>query len=148
LKTETRRVRARLETEKSAGRKGRNIDIKFGEGGMLDVYFAMRYLQLCDNVPDDEQNRSTSEMLSKLRESDSLSLKDFQNFSDGYLFLSELDHNLRLIIGRSTLLPVANPKALQTITQRLKLDSINDLHEKLTFHRLNIRASFENVLKD
>ncbi len=147
LKTETRRVRERLETEKSAGRKGKNIDIKFGEGGMLDVYFAMRYLQLCDNVPDDEKNRSTSEILIKLRENNSLSVEDFQNFSDGYLFLSELDHNLRLIIGRSTLLPVANPKALQTITQRLKLNSINDLHEKLTFHRLNIRASFENILK-
>ncbi len=148
LKTETKRVRVRLETEKSAGRKGKNIDIKFGEGGMLDIYFAMRFLQLCDDVPDDEQNRSTSEMLIKLRENNSLSAEDFQNFYDGYQFLSELDHNLRLIIGRSTLLPVANSKALQTITQRLKLDSINDLHEKLTFHRLNIRASFENILKD
>lgn len=148
LREETRRVRERLETEKSAGRKGKNIDIKFGEGGMLDVYFAMRYLQLRDNVPDDEQNRSTSEMLVRLRERKSLSEEDFQNFSNGYLFLSELDHNLRLIIGRSTLLPVANPKALQTITQRLKLNSIDDLHEKLTFHRLQIRASFENIMKN
>ncbi len=148
LRNETLRVRERLQNEKSAARKSKNIDIKFGVGGMLDVYFAMRFLQLRDNVPDDEQNRSTTEMLAKLRENNSLSEDDFQNFSNGYLFLSELDHNLRLIIGRSTLLPVANPKALQIITQRLKLNSIKNLHEKLTFHCLNIRASFENILKN
>ncbi len=147
LKTQTRRVRDRLEKEKSAGGKGKNIDIKFGEGGMLDIYFAMRFLQLCDNVPDDAENRSTTEILYKLRKHKSLTEEDFQNFLNGYQFLSELDHNLRLIVGRSTLLPAANPKILQTIAQRLKIGSIENLHEKLTFHRLNIRASFENILK-
>lgn len=148
LQAETLRVRERLEKEKSSGRKGKNIDIKFGEGGMLDVYFATRFLQLRDNVPEDAIKRSTTETLTKLRENNLLSEEDFQNFSKGYLFLSQLDHNLRLIIGRSTLLPIANPKALHTITQRLKLKSLDDLREKLTIHRLNIRASYENILKN
>jgi glutamine synthetase adenylyltransferase len=114
---------------------------------MLDVYFAMRFLQLRDNFPDDAENRSTDFMLEKLYENKSLTGEDYANFSGGYSFLSELDHNLRLTVGRSTRLPVANQNALQIISERMKLGSINEFLQKLTFHRLNIRASFENILK-
>ena len=145
LKDETRRVRKRLEEEKSAIRTGKEIDIKFGAGGMLDVYFAMRFLQLRDNVPDDAAHRSTLVMLDKLYEKSSLEKDDFQNFSDGYAFLSELDHNLRLVVGRSTRLPMSNQTALQTICSRMRIASVKDLLEQLTLHRLNIRASFEKI---
>jgi len=148
LKNETWRVRNRLEEQKSVSKRGREIDIKFGAGGMLDVYFAMRFLQLRDNFPDDAENRSTEFMLERLYENNSLSDEDFENLSKGYLFLSELDHNLRLTVGRSTRLPVANQNALQIVAERMKIGSIGDFSEKLTFHRLNIRASFENILKD
>lgn len=148
LKSETRRVRNRLEEQKSASKRGREVDIKFGAGGMLDVYFAMRFLQLRDAIPDDAENRSTEFMLGRLSENKSLSDENFENFSKGYLFLSELDHNLRLAVGRSTRLPAANQNALQIICERMKIGSISAFLEKLTFHRLNIRASFENILKD
>ena len=147
LKDETWRVRKRLEEEKSAIRKGKEIDIKFGAGGMLDIYFAMRFLQLRDNVPDDAANRSTLFMLNKLHEKNSLSTEDLHIFKNGYEFLSELDHHLRLTVGRSTRLPIANQTALQTIVKRMKLASIKDLLEQLTFYRLNIRASFENIVR-
>ncbi|HEY0048099.1 MAG TPA: hypothetical protein VGB68_02355, partial [Pyrinomonadaceae bacterium] len=116
-------------------------------GGMLDVYFAMRFLQLRDNVPDDAENRSTRAMLRKLRENGSLDEADFQAFDDGYDFLSCLDHSLRLTVGRTNRLPMANPSAMRTIVERMNLASTNDLLEKLTFHRLEIRGAFENALK-
>jgi len=147
LKSETWRVRQRLEEEKSASKRGGEIDIKFGAGGMLDVYFAMRFLQLRDALPDDAENRSSGFMLRRLYENKSLSREDFENFSNGYEFLSELDHHLRLTVGRSTRLPVANQHALHVICERMRIGSVGELHEKLTFHRLNIRASFENILK-
>ena len=147
LKNETQRIRERLEEQKSTSKRGREIDIKFGAGGMLDVYFAMRFLQLRDDFPDDAENRSTDFMLAKLYENNSLNDENFTNFSSGYSFLSELDHNLRLTVGRSTRLPVANQNALLIISERMKLGSINDFLEKLTIHRLNIRASFENIIK-
>lgn len=147
LKNETWRVRQRLEAEKSASKRGREIDIKFGAGGMLDVYFAMRYLQLRDNFPDEDENRSTDFMLRRLYKNKSLGGEDFECFARGYEFLSELDHNLRLTVGRSTRLPVANQNALQIISERMKIASVGEFYEKLTFHRLNIRASFENILK-
>ncbi len=146
LKVETLRIREGLEKRKSASRKGRELDIKFGEGGMLDVYFAVRFLQLRDNMRDFGENRSTVFTLEKLFENGSINEEDFRNFSGGYKFLSELDHNLRLTIGRSTRLPLANKKTLETIARRMNLSSIENLLERLTFHRLNIRASFEKVL--
>lgn len=147
LKDETRRIREKLEEEKSTSRrKGKEIDIKFGAGGMLDVYFAVRFLQLRDDLPDAEDDRSTLFTLEKLYENNSLSKENFKNFSDGYRFLTELDHNLRLTVGRSTRLPLANQKSLETVTGRMRIGSVGNLLEKLTFHRLNIRASFENIL--
>lgn len=145
LRTETRRVRLQLE-KKRVRNAAREIDIKFGEGGMLDVYFLMRFLQLRDNVPDDAANRSSAFMLRKLFKNGSLAKEDYKNLSEGYEFLSDLDHNLRLTIGRSTRVPASNRKVLDTISERMKLASAGDVLEKLTFHRLNIRAAFDNIV--
>ncbi len=145
LRDETRRIRERLETEKSNARRTTEIDIKFGAGGMLDVYFAVRFLQLRDDVPDDANNRSTAHTLAKLHENESISREDFLNFADGYEFLTELDHQLRLTVGRSSKIPLANRDALEIIARRMNRASVNDLFERLTVHRLNIRASFEHI---
>ncbi|HEX8247023.1 MAG TPA: hypothetical protein VF599_02470 [Pyrinomonadaceae bacterium] len=145
LKTETAHIRERLEKEKT--RRAQDFNIKFGAGGMLDVYFAMRFLQLRDEVPDDAENRSTRAMLRKLYENGSLAENDFHAFDGGYDFLSCLDHNLRLTVGRTNRLPMANPAAMQTIVERMNLNSTSDLLENLTFHRLEIRNAFENLLK-
>lgn len=147
LRAETRRVRERLEQEKSINRKNSETDIKFGAGGMLDVYFAARFLQLRHNIPDEAENRSTASTLEKLRAKNVLDKEDFQNLSDGYEFLSEFDHNLRLTVGRSTRVPLANQTILQIIAERMKIASIQQLLETLTLYRLNIRASFEHILE-
>ena len=146
LREETRSIRQRLEEKKAKRSPNGQIDIKFGEGGMLDIYFAVRFLQLRDNVSDEGKNRSTSFTLERLYENNSLETKDYQNFCEGYKFLSELDHNLRLTVGRSTRLPAANQEILHTIAKRMNLFSVQILFETLTYHRLNIRNSFENVL--
>ena len=146
LRRETRRIRNRLESEKSGTKKGKEIDIKFGEGGLQDVYFSIRYLQLRDSVLDDPNDRSTHFSLEKLHANDSLSSENFAALSEGYSFLSSLDHYLRLIVGRSTRLPLANRKALALIANRMKLESIDQLLEKLTFHRLGVRSAFDDIV--
>ncbi len=143
LQTESRRVRERLEQEKT--RHPKDIDIKFGAGGMLDVYFAIRYLQLRDNVRDAGEIRSTLFTLNRLFENNSLDEENFNIFTEGYKFLGAIDHNLRLTVGRSTSLPLANQNALQIIASRMELDSVKDLLEKLTLHRLNIRHAYTNI---
>ncbi len=152
LKDETRRVRLALESERSKLRRGSGIDIKYGSGGMLDIYFAMRYLQLRDNVPDDAEDRSTPFMLRRLGEKYSQTdpndaiLSTLDSLSESYEFLAAIDHNLRLTVGRTTRIPIANQTALTTIANRMDLGSSADLLEHLTIHRLTIRSAFEEIL--
>ncbi|NJM52290.1 MAG: hypothetical protein HC846_02175 [Blastocatellia bacterium] len=91
-------------------------------------------------MPDDSENRSTLFMLKKLAEKGSLSVENFKMLYEGYGFLSRLDHALRLTFGRSAVLP----NNLEAISKRLKIDNLLEI---LTFHRLNIRSAYENILK-
>lgn len=146
LRNETRRVRDRLEQQRASAKQSRDIDIKFGAGGMLDVYFAMRFLQLRDGVTEDDSDRSTDHMLLRLRDAGSFGAADFDGMREGYLFLTELDHELRLTVGRSTRLPAANRRALAVIAERMNLASVEELFEKLTMHRLNVRATYDDLM--
>lgn len=146
LRDETRRVRLALEKQRSRTRRSHEVDIKYGAGGMLDVYFAMRYLQLRDNVPDDPADRSTPFMLDMLRTADSLEAETHAGIKCGYEFLSGLDHNLRLTVGRTTRVPLANEKVLTDVAKRMGLTSHATLLEQLTLHRLAVRAAFDEIV--
>ena len=145
LKAETRRVRDRLEHEK--GRRGRQvgIDIKYGPGGMLDVYFAARYLQLRDEVMDEGDDRSTIYTLERLREEGSLAEDDFETLSSGYSLLRKIDHNLRLIVGRSTRLPDPDHVIARDVAKRMGLDAA-ELRETLLEKMKEIRAAYTRIL--
>ncbi|HEX6718424.1 MAG TPA: hypothetical protein VF088_15060 [Pyrinomonadaceae bacterium] len=146
LKSVTRRVRDRLEKEK--GSRGRKLgtDIKYGPGGMLDVYFAARYLQLRDEVMDEGDDRSTSFTLERLREEGSLSEDDFLVLSSGYGLLRSIDHNLRLIVGRSTHLPDPNHVTARDVATRMGLESAVELQEALTNQMQAIRAAYKRIV--
>lgn len=146
LANETSRVRTLLEKEKVRVRRSKDIDIKYGPGGLLDVYFAMRYLQLRDNVPDRSDDRSTEFMLDELHRHGSLSQAHHETLSAGYRFLSALDHNLRLLVDRTTRLPLANTSALDDIARRMGLEDHAALVEHLTLHRINLRKTFEEIV--
>jgi glutamate-ammonia-ligase adenylyltransferase len=145
LKQETRRVRDRLEKEKSKSGRHRGIDIKYGPGGMLDVYFAVRYLQLRDDVRDEGEDRSTTATLERLREVESLGEEDYVALSDGYALLRSVDHSLRLIAGRSTRLPAADHPVMRDIAKRLGYSSANALTGALKDHLTSIRAAYGRI---
>lgn len=147
LKAVTRHVRERLEKEK--GSRGRQLgtDIKYGPGGMLDVYFASRYLQLRDEVLDEGEDRSTAFTLERLREEGSLSEDDFSVLSSGYSLLRSIDHNLRLIITRrSTRLPDPNHAAATDVATRVGFDSVYEMNEALTSQMQAIREAYNRIL--
>ena len=145
LKAVTRHVRDRLEKEK--GSRGRKLgtDIKYGPGGMLDVYFASRYLQLRDEVMDEGEDRSTAFTLERLREEGSLSEDDFAALSGGYDLLRSIDHNLRLIVGRSTRLPDPNHPTARDVATRVGFESAEDLEQTLTDQMKAIRAAYLRI---
>ena len=147
LRLETRRVRKRLEREKTA-RRTNSTDIKYGAGGMLDVYFATRYLQLRDNVPDEGRDRSTRAVLERLHNARSLGGEDYRAMKDGYTLLRALDHALRFMMGRSTRLPATDHPALKDLARRLNYDSPDDLTASLASHMKGIRAAYERITGD
>lgn len=155
LKQETRRVRERLELEKGraalangrrAGRGGRhNIDIKYSAGGMLDVYFATRYLQLRDDIADEGDDRSTLATLVRLEANGSLETRDYDALSQGYELLRSVDHHLRLIVGKVAALPSADYPVFREIARRLDFASAHDLSESLRERTLAIREAYDRI---
>lgn len=146
LRMETRRVRERLEQEKAAARSARGgTDIKYGPGGMLDIYFAARYLQLRYGVREELEDRSTRATLERLRAAGALGETDYEAMNEGYAHLRTLDHYLRLIVGRSTRLPAIDHPALRDIARCMGHASSQDLTESLDAHRANIRAAYDRI---
>ncbi|MEP6945764.1 MAG: hypothetical protein ABJA02_07595 [Acidobacteriota bacterium] len=146
LAGETLRIRNALETGRVRPRRGADVDIKYGSGGMLDVYFAMRFLQLRDNVPDHPGDRSTEYMLELLKGNGSMTDEAYGSLSAGYAFLSDLDHNIRLTVGRTTRVPLGNTPAMDAIARRMRVASPADLAENLTLHRIEIRSAFDAIV--
>ena len=146
LKDVTRHVRERLEKEKGARGRKPGTDIKYGPGGMLDVYFASRYLQLRDEVLDEGEDRSTAFTLESLREEGSLSEDDFVVLSSGYSLLRSIDHNLRLIMHRSTRLPDPNHVAAKDVATRAGFSSVPEMQQTLTEQMRAIRETYNRIL--
>ncbi len=146
LKLESWRIRQRLESERSAGRSGKIIDIKYGEGGLQDVYFAIRYLQLATGIMDRGSDSSTAVTLKRLLEGNAISFATYTRLDSGYRFLSLLDHNIRLAVGRSTIVPLANRDLLSVISERMGRSSAGAMLEELAEKRMAVREGFEEVL--
>ncbi|MGH9874051.1 MAG: hypothetical protein ACRD9S_16490 [Pyrinomonadaceae bacterium] len=155
LKQETRRVRERLELEKGRGlaRNGRrggrggrhDIDIKYSAGGMLDVYFATRYLQLRDDLADEGENRSTLATLERLEANGSLESRDYEALSEGYELLRSVDHHLRLIVGKVAALPATDYPAFKEIAGRLDFASPDELSKTLRERTQAIREAYDRI---
>jgi glutamine synthetase adenylyltransferase len=114
---------------------------------MLDVYFASRYLQLRDEVPDEGEDRSTAFTLERLREEGSISEEQFLALSGGYSLLRSIDHNLRLLVGRSTRLPDLNHVTARDVAARMGFDSVVELQRTLGQHMVAIREAYDRILE-
>lgn len=148
LRQETRRVRELLEREK--GKRGRgtsqsDIDIKYSAGGMLDVYFAARYLQLRDDVGDEGEDRSTRATLERLEATRSLEMHDYEALSSGYELLRSVDHQLRLIAGKMSALPSVDHPTTREIAKKLDFESAQKLRATLVERMRGIRESFNRI---
>jgi len=146
LRSETKRVRDRLEKEKGTRGRRSGTDIKYGIGGMLDVYFAVRYLQLRDEIADEGDDRSTRATLERLREEESLREKEFVAMSCGYELLRSVDHQLRLIAGRSTRLPTPDHHVARDVAVKLNFESAEMLQETLVEQMKLIREAYDRIL--
>jgi glutamate-ammonia-ligase adenylyltransferase len=145
LRQETRRVRERLEKEKDRRRYQGDLDIKYSAGGMLDVYFAARYLQLRDDVADEGEDRSTQATLERLEAAGSVDSLDYEALSQGYALLRAVDHQLRLIVGKLAALPSIDHPAFKEIARKLDYEGASSLRETLLERMRTIRETYDRI---
>lgn len=140
LSNEIKEMRLRLQNQ-----KGSSTDFKFGIGGMLDVYFATRYLQLKHHVPD-PQNRGTLSLIAHLAEKNLLTPDQTNHLHNGYSFLRKLDHMIRLQLERpQTYLP-HNPSQRMEIAKQLGYEEENTFLKDYKKHLSAIRQVYEEII--
>jgi len=93
---EIHRLRTRLEREVGQERSDR-LDLKVGRGGIVDVEFAVQYLQL-RHGPDHPsvRARATLKALYELHRAAILPEEEYRTLDEGYRFLRSLEVGLRL----------------------------------------------------
>jgi glutamate-ammonia-ligase adenylyltransferase len=144
LKEELDSMRERIEKEKA--RAGRP-DIKWGLGGMTDVYFITRYLQLRDRVYYPPEH-GTVRLIARLGERGSLRREAADVLFEGYSFLRQLDHWMRLMLDRPTSVIPSSDISLRDLACALGLSGAEEIDRFYTHHSEAIRRVYEQVLKD
>lgn len=141
LKEELAAMRERIQTEKAGGAR---VNVKWGRGGMTDVYFVTRYLQLCEQIyfsPD----QGTLALIGHLGERGALDAESTQALLAGYAFLRRLDHWMRLLLDRPTPVLPASHIALNDLARALGIRSLDAFEAQLAHHLAAIRAVYNHV---
>jgi glutamate-ammonia-ligase adenylyltransferase len=143
LKEELAGMRARLEKEKA--RHGRP-NIKWGTGGMTDVYFITRYLQLRDQIyflP----GQGTTALILHLGEQASLDAESTRALYEGYSFLRKLDHWMRLLLDRPTPVLPSSHIALADLARALGFPSVEEFERQFAHHTAAIRDVYDRTFR-
>ncbi|GBC77977.1 Bifunctional glutamine synthetase adenylyltransferase/adenylyl-removing enzyme [bacterium HR08] len=144
LALEVREMRDRIEREKARPTSRR--DFKFGRGGMMDVYFATRYLQLKHRIPEPEE-RGTIPLIAHLYECGVLTPTQYERLEAGYTFLRLLDHALRVMKGRSLPALPTHRAMLEEMARWLGFSSPEDLEREHAEQRQRIRSAYEEIVR-
>ena len=106
-----------------------------------------KFVQLRDDVADEGEDRSTRATLERLEATGSLDVHDYEELSGGYALLRSVDHQLRLIVGRSAHLPLPGQRAFGDIARRLGYVEATELTLDLAGRMADIRKTFERILR-
>jgi [glutamine synthetase] adenylyltransferase / [glutamine synthetase]-adenylyl-L-tyrosine phosphorylase len=141
LQLELRDMRARQMKEKA---RSNRPNIKWGRGGMNDVYFVTRYLQLRDRIYFSPE-RGTAALVERLGEMGALDSRSASSLFIGYTFLRRLDHWMRLLLDRPSPALPASTIALRDLTRALGLSSVTAFEEAFAHHTNAIREVYDRV---
>ena len=144
LREELRDMRARQEREKA---RGARPNIKWGRGGMSDVYFVTRYLQLRDRIYFPTEQGTTA-LVAHLGERGSLDRESASALLAGYIFLRRLDHWMRLLLERPSPMLPASSVALRDITRALGLSSVEEFERAFAQRTTEIREVYDQVFEE
>ncbi|HEY9231462.1 MAG TPA: hypothetical protein VIS78_04930, partial [Blastocatellia bacterium] len=141
LKDELAAMRERIQAEKA---RGAQVNVKWGRGGMTDVYFVTRFLQLSEQIyyPPEE---GTAALIKHLGKGGALDAASTEALFAGYTFLRRLDHWMRLLLDRPTPVLPASHIALNDLARALGIHSLEAFEQQLAHHLAAIRAVYDRV---
>jgi glutamate-ammonia-ligase adenylyltransferase len=142
LRQDLASMRARLEKEKA---RGSRQNIKWGRGGMTDVYFITRYLQLRDRVYFPPEH-GTTRLIEHLGAGGHLDPASTRVLLEGYGFLRRLDHWLRLLLDRPGPDLPASQVSLREITRAMGFATIEEFERAYAEHTSAVRGVYEKVM--
>jgi [glutamine synthetase] adenylyltransferase / [glutamine synthetase]-adenylyl-L-tyrosine phosphorylase len=112
-------LRMRMERE-LAREDPSQFNLKKGLGGLVDIEFVAQMLQLSHGFRHNKlRRRGTLAALGALRDLKILKEREFRLLSQGYLFLRQLDHRLRLERGQSLDVLEREPEKLHSIARAM-----------------------------
>jgi glutamate-ammonia-ligase adenylyltransferase len=127
--------------------RGARPNIKWGRGGMTDVYFVTRYLQLRDRIYFPPE-RGTTALIAHLGERGALGSEETRALFEGYTFLRRLDHWMRLLLDRPTPVLPSSSVALRDITLALGMSSVEDFEQAFAQRTTEIRGVYNRIFEE
>ena len=142
-------MRERMEREIAAESSGR-YNSKLGRGGLVDVEFAVQYLQLVHGERHPQiRAAATPEALVALQEAGLLAPSDKEPLARGYRFLRRLESRLRIVRDRPIDSLPTFGRELVLLARRLGYTGARpgeDLLADYSRHTTGVRAAFLRVL--
>ena len=115
-------LRLRMEHELTRERHAageRRFDIKLGRGGLVDVEFAVQWLQMVHGADVRLRVRSTDEALDALERAGILGPEALATFREGWHLLREVERRSRLVHGRGASLVEEGAPGLNSLARSL-----------------------------
>jgi glutamate-ammonia-ligase adenylyltransferase len=148
---ELHRLRLRMQKELGDESEGR-YDVKFGEGGILDVEFAAQWLQMQHGTDETVRTTDTREALDALHKAGYLSRSRRRALREGYEFLRTLEQRIRVFRGAGSSVVDEGLSGLEQLARRMGLRDMPDMSaanlliERLHRMRRRVRAAYLAVL--
>ena len=149
---EMHHLRMRLEKEQGREREGR-YNLKTGRGGLLDIEFAVQWLQMKNGADPRVRTPDLGVALTALHNGGYLSTAHFEIFSDGYHFLRQLEQRIVVKGGMSSAVVDTRSAGLAQLARRMGIqdgqgqrasEHLIDRYKDVTER---VRTSYEKVLE-
>jgi glutamate-ammonia-ligase adenylyltransferase len=115
---EIRRLRERIERELGRERQGR-LDLKTGRGGLLDVEFAVQWLQMRHGADPRVRTSDTSEAIDTLEQLGYLARQHAEALREGYRFLRLLEQRIHVLRGAGSSVIEIGSRKLPILARRM-----------------------------
>jgi glutamate-ammonia-ligase adenylyltransferase len=149
--TEMHHLRMRMERELARERRG-YFDLKSGRGGLLDVEFAVQWMQMRHGTDRRVRTPDTATALAALRQGNYVSAEHFQALHVGYQFLRRLEQRIVVLNGSGSgvitrelpgLAQLARRMGFEDTPQKSGADELMDRYADVTSR---VRRAYLEVL--